>query len=395
MTEFGRHLLDEWLLDPAVAYLNHGTVGATPRRVLDKQDEWRARIERQPAAALAREIVPLMGAKPRPPGALRAAADEVAAFLGAPGFGGEDLVFVDNATAGVTAVLRSMALEAGDEIVVTDHTYGAVANVAGFVARRRGAVVRTAAIPFPAPGPEAVVAAVEAALTDKTRVAVIDHVSSDTALVMPVAEIAAACRARGIQVLVDGAHAPGAVPVDIASLGVDWYTANMHKWAMAPRPCGVLWAAPGRQDELHPPVVSWWLDQGMTAEFDWVGTRDPTPWLVAPDGIAFMADLGLQAMRDHNHDLVLEAARMLSAHWDTPFATNPEMIGTMASLVLPESLGGGEAEADALRDALWLEDRIEVHMARRDGRLWVRLSAQVYNELADYERLAVAVAARS
>lgn len=392
MTGFGRHLLGEWLLDPDVAYLNHGTVGATPKRVLEAQRAWQSRIERQPAAVLAREISPLMGAKPRPPGALRAAADAVAAFLGVTG---HDLVFVDNATAGVVSVLRSFPFEPGDEIAITDHTYGAVANVARFVARERGAEVRIAEIPFPAPDPQAVIDAFAATLTEKTRIAVVDHVSSDTALVMPVAEMATMARARSVAVLVDGAHAPGAIPVDIAALGVDWYTANMHKWAMAPRPCGVLWAAPDRQEGLHPPVISWGLDQGMLAEFDWVGTRDPTPWLAAPEGIAFMAALGVEAMQAHNHALVLEAARLLSDRWGTSFTADPAMIGTMASVPLPESLGSDETEADALRDALWFEDRIEVHMARRGGRLRVRLSAQVYNELGDYERLAVAVAARN
>jgi len=392
MRDFGRHLLDRWLLDPEVAYLNHGTVGATPKRVLEAQRDWQSRIERQPAAVLAREISPLMGAKPRAPGALRAAADKVAAFLGVQG---QDLVFVDNATGGVVAVLRSVPLEPGDEIAITDHTYGAVANVARYAAREKGAAVRIAEIPFPALSPQAVVDTFAATLTEKTRIAVLDHVSSDTALVMPVAEMAALARGRGIAVVVDGAHAPGAIPVDIAALGVDWYTANMHKWAMAPRPCGVLWAAPGRQEGLHPPVVSWGLDQGMLAEFDWVGTRDPTPWLAAPDGIAFMDELGVAAMQAYNHALVLEAARMLSERWGTPFASDPAMIGTMASVALPESFAGDETTADKLRDALWFEDRIEVHMARRDGRLWVRLSAQVYNELADYERLAVAVVARA
>jgi len=391
MTDFGRHLLDQWLLDPEVAYLNHGTVGATPKSVLDVQRDWQTRIERQPAAVLAREISPLMGAKPRPPGALRAAADTVAAFLGVEG---KDLVFVDNATGGVVSVLCSFPLQLGDEIAITDHTYGAVANVARYIAREKGADVRIAEIPFPAPGPQAVIDAFAATLSDKTRIAVLDHVSSDTALVMPVKEMAALARARGVAVLVDGAHAPGAIPVDIAALGVDWYTANMHKWAMAPRPCGVLWAAPDRQEGLHPPVISWGLDQGMLAEFDWVGTRDPTPWLAAPEGIAFMEALGLEAMQAHNHALVLEAARMLSERWGAPFEADPAMIGTMASVALPDSLSGDEATADALRDALWFEDRIEVHMARRAGRLWVRLSAQVYNELADYERLAVAVAAK-
>jgi len=172
VTEFGRHLLDQWLLDPEVAYLNHGTVGATPKSVLKTQRDWQERIERQPAAVLAREISPLMGAKPRAPGALRAAADRVAAFLGVSG---KDLVFVDNATGGVVSVLRSFPLGPGDEIAITDHTYGAVANVARYVAREKEAEVRIAEIPFPARGAQAVIDAFAATLSDKTRIAVLDH----------------------------------------------------------------------------------------------------------------------------------------------------------------------------------------------------------------------------
>jgi len=385
-------MLEHWLLDPDVSYLNHGTVGAIPKRVLARQQALRDHIERAPAQVLVREVAPLFGLAAREGPSLRGAAGEVAAFLGVEG---NDLVFVDNATAGIVSVLGSLAFEPGDEIAITDHTYGAVANVAAFIARRFGAVVRAAELPFPCPGPDALAAAVETILSERTRVIVADHVTSDSALVMPVAEIARLARARGIPVLVDGAHAPGAIPVDIAALGVDWYTANMHKWAMAPRSCGVLWAKPSRQEGLHPPVVSWGLDQGMIAEFDWVGTRDLTPYLAAPEGIAFMRDLGLQAMQDHNHALVLEAAELLSRHWRSERAAVPALTGTMATVALPEGLGGTPEEGARLRDALLSEDAIEAHIASRDDRLWVRISAQIYNELGEYERLAAVVAARS
>src|SRR5262249_53888660 len=171
----------------------------------------------------------------------------VAEFLGARG---DDLVFVDNATTGANTVLRSLELEAGDEILVTDHTYGAVANAAAFVARQHGATVRTVTLPYPVGDGRPLADA--SALTPRTRLALVDHVTSESALVVPVREIAARCREKGVAVLVDGAHAPGAIPVDVAALGVDYYTANLHKWAWAPRSCGILWVAPERQARLHP-----------------------------------------------------------------------------------------------------------------------------------------------
>ena len=206
--------------------------------------------------------------------------------------------------------------------------------------------------------------------------------------------MAAACRERGVAVLADGAHAPGAIALDIASLGVDWYAGNLHKWAWSPRSCGILWAARDRQVGLHPAVVSWGLDQGFAAEFDWVGTRDPAPFLAAPEGIDMMREMGVEAVRRHNHDLAASAARLLASRWGTSVPAPESAIGVMATLPLPERAGRTPEEAAALRDALLFEDGIEVQLHAASGRLWVRISAQVYNETADYERLASAVAAR-
>ena len=212
---------------------------------------------------------------------------------------------------------------------------------------------------------------------------------------MPVAAIAEYCHAQGIAVLADGAHAPGALELDIASLGVDWYTANLHKWAWAPRSCGILWAPPERQTELHPPVISWGLDQGFTAEFDWVGTRDPSPWLAAPEGIAMMRDLGAQGVRDHNHALALAAARLLQDELGAEMMGPESMVGTMVTLRLPERFGRVDADANRLRDLLLFEDSIEVQMHAWHDRIWVRISAQVYNELADIARLVERLKART
>lgn len=385
-------MLGHWALDPAITYLNHGTVGATPQRVLAAQQAIRDEIERQPARFLLRELADVkqfpMRARPR----MRVAAEAVAAFLGARA---QDLGFVDNATTGCNAVLRSLNLKPGDEILVTDHGYGAVTNAAIYAARRAGASVRTAALPYPRFEPGAIVEAVVSALSPRTRIAVVDHVTSGSALILPVAEIAARCHAAGAAVLVDGAHAPGALPLDIPALGVDWYTGNLHKWAMAPRSSAILWAAPERQMDLHPPVISWGYEKGFEAEFDLVGTRDPSPWLAAPDGIEFMRGLGLDAMRDWNHALAWRSARRLAERWDIALPMAESMVGTMATFPLPARLGSSIEDAQRLKDALLYEDHIEVQIHAWRDRVWMRISGQVYNDDADVERLARAIEARA
>jgi isopenicillin-N epimerase len=385
-------MLEHWSLDPDVTYLNHGTVGAPPCRVLAAQQRLRDEMVRQPSRFLLRELSSItVGAAPLPKPRLRAAADEVAAFLGARG---DDLVFVDNATTGVNAVLRSFDLNPGDEILLLDGCYGAVLNTARFVARERGATARTMPLPYPLPKYEDVPHLIAGALSPTTRIVVVDHIMSERALLLPVAEIAAACRARGAAVFVDGAHAPGAIPLDIPSLGVDWYTGNLHKWAQAPHTSAILWAAPERQSALHPVVISWGLDRGFTAEFDQVGTRDPTAHLAAPEGIAFMRDLGLHDMRRYNHALALDTAALLTSRLGTPFDEDPRWVGTMVTVPLPERAGRTKEDAGRLRDALLFEDHIEVQLHAWRDRLWVRVSAQVYNDISDIERLASALTAR-
>jgi len=385
-------MLEHWSLDPGIIYLNHGTVGAPPRRVLAKQQAIREEIERQPSRFLLRELTSIVVGVPRSePPRLRMAAAAVAPFVGAKS---DDFVFVENATTGVNAVLRSLDLREGDEILLTDHTYGAVVNAANFAARGRGDRVRTVELPYPVSDPGALVSAVADALGPRTRVAIIDHITSESALVLPVAEIAARCRAKGVRVLVDGAHAPGAIPLDVPSLGVDWYAATLHKWAMTPRAAGFLWAALECQEGLHPTVISWGLDQGFSAEFDLVGTRDPSAFLAAPDGIAFLRDLGFEAVHEYNHALAWEAARRLSRRWGTDLGMGEALVGTMATLPLPQRLGSTREDGDRLRDELLFQDRIEVQVHAWRGRLWVRVSAQVYNDLDDVERLAAAIKAR-
>jgi isopenicillin-N epimerase len=239
-----------------------------------------------------------------------------------------------------------------------------------------------------------VVEAIAAALNGRTKLLVIDHITARTALLFPVAAIVSACHDRGVPVLVDGAHAPGAIALDIPALGADWYVANLHKWAYSPRPCGVLWAAPGRQEFLHPPVTSWGHGRGYLHEFEHVATNDPTAYLAAPEGIALMREWGLSAILAYNHQLAWDAGKSLTQRWGTTLDTPREMIGAMVTVALPDAAGSTDDDASSLRVALLEDDRIEVQLHAWRSRLWVRVSAQVYNDMTDIERLAAAVERR-
>jgi isopenicillin-N epimerase len=391
MPTFGRSMLEHWLLDPEITYLNHGTVGATPRRVLEAQQALRDEMERQPSRFMLRE---LHGHQPMPwrrESRLREAIGRVAPFLGCRP---EDLVFVPNVTTGLNAVLRSLPLGHGDEVVISNLGYGAVTLAAGVVARERGATLRIAEMPYPLRHGGEIVATIAGALGPRTRLVVIDHVTAQSALVLPVAAIVAECHARGVPVLVDGAHAPGSIAVDIPAIGADWYAANLHKWAHAPRGCGILWATPERQPTLRHPIVSWGSGLGFQAEFEYQATSDPTSYLAAPEGIALLREWGFDAALSYMHGLSREAARLLTDRWGTTVDAADEMIGAMVTVPLPDGAGATADEAASLRTALLIEDRIEVQLHAWRGRLWVRVSAQVYNDRADITRLADAVCKR-
>jgi isopenicillin-N epimerase len=389
MTSFGPALRSEWMLDPAITYLNHGTVGAPPRRVLAAQREIWETIERQPAKYLLRDLADTDadGSWSGAPSHMRAAATRVANFVGSDP---ADLVFVDNATTGANSVLRSFPLAAGDEILVTDTSYGGVVRAATYAAAQTGATVRTMAMPpLGAPATD-IVAAFQDALSDATRIVLVDHITAPTALILPVTDIAAACHERGALVLVDGAHGPGAIPLDIPALGVDWYFGNLHKWAWTPRSSGILWAAPQHQHTLHPTVISWGYGNGIAAEFDMLGTRDPSPFLAAPAALDLLDEYGFEAVCDYNHQLAWDAAQLLSDQWDTEFTTPESMIGPMATVRLPRRFGSSVADAKRLRDTLLFDHDIEVPVFAGDP-LTLRVSAQIYLDLTDIERLAAVV----
>jgi len=375
---FGRAIRDQFLLDPEIAFLNHGSFGAVPRVVFAAQDTWRLRIERQPVTALIREL----------PGALRAVADEFGAFVGARG---ADVVFLDNVTAALNAVLRSLRLAPGDEILHTNHGYGAVNKAIRFVCAQSGATAVEARVPFPLKDSRQVVEAFAGSLSPRTRLAVLDHITSPTALVLPLAETIALCRERRVPVLVDGAHAAGQIPLNIAALGADYYTGNCHKWLFAAKGTGFLWVAPQRQADVHPLIVSWGHGESFARAFDWPGTRDFSAWLALTESIAFHRRLGGEALMRRNGELAASAADLLYQAWGVAPAAPAGMRAAMVTLPLPTSQPGTRALAERVHDRLIDEYGVEVPVSDFGGGLWVRISAQCYNELSDYERLADAI----
>jgi isopenicillin-N epimerase len=374
---YGAATLCEWPLDPGVAYLNHGGYGVAPKAVMAVAEEWRARIERDPTRFMTEEF----------PAAWRGAAAALAAYLGVRG---DDLVFVGNATEGCNAVLRSLHLAPGDEILTTSLAYGAVAKAVRYAAERSGATAVTADVPIPLPDGGAVAEAIAARLGPRTRLLVIDHIASASALVLDVAEIARMAHRTGACVLVDGAHAPGQVPLDLAATGADWYVGNCHKWLMAPRACGFLWAPPAQQTALHPLAISHGYGAGFLAEFDWTGTRDPAPFLTLPAAIACHERMGGRALMARNAALAQEAARMLAASWRTEIGGPEHAFAAMVTVRLPANAGPVE-DATALQQRLARDHGVAVAITAQAGGLWARIAAQAYNDLADYGRLAAAL----
>jgi isopenicillin-N epimerase len=373
-----------WRLDPTYTFLNHGSFGSVPAPIDRAQAEHRARIEARPIELLGRRCAEL----------LAPARATVARFLGADE---EGIGFVTNATEAVNAVLRSIDWRPGDVLVTTDHVYNAVHQTMRYVARARGAEVRVVPLPLPIRDGGEVVAAIDAALDPRVRLVILDHVTSPTAVVFPAAAVTRLCRERGIECLVDGAHVAGMLPLDIGGLGATYYAGNLHKWTCAPKGSAFLWVAPERRAATHPAVVSHFLDGGLRVEFDWQGTRDISAWLVTKEAIELgERTVGWEAIRRHNHELATWAQAMLcerlglAAH--TPL--DGSMLGSMATVPLPESMRTRFATVEALQADLYGRERIEVPIVDWGGRWHCRVSCQGHNRPEQYERLATALGER-
>jgi isopenicillin-N epimerase len=388
------NLTRHWGLDPGISFLNHGSFGACPVPVLEHQRRLRERMEAQPVQFLARDLEPLLDAA-------RAA---LAAFVGADP---ADLAWVANATTGVNSVLRSLALSRGDELLTTDHEYNACRNALDVVAERAGAVVVVAEVPFPLSSADQVVEAVLAGVTARTRIALLDHVTSQTGLVLPMAQLVRELDRRGVDTLVDGAHAPGMLDLDLDGLGAAYFTGNCHKWLCAPKGAAFLHVRRDRRERVRPLVVSHGANSPRRdrsrfhLEFDWVGTADPTAVLCVPEAIRFMGSLlpgGWTELRRSNRRLALHARDELCRTLGAAPPCPDGMIGSMAALPLPP--GPDEAPDSAL-----YTDPLQAELLERWGieapvipwpappaRL-IRISAQVYNRFEQYQLLAGALKA--
>jgi isopenicillin-N epimerase len=405
-------LASQWMLDPEITFLNHGSFGACPREVLEAQRALRDRMEAQPVEFLAREF----------PGRLVEARAALGAFVGADP---DDLAFVTNATGAVNAVVRSLSFEPGDELLTDDHEYNATINVLRHVAERDGARVVVARIPFPISGPDEVVDRLLDAVTDRTRFALISHVTSPTALVFPIERIVSAFGERGIETLVDGAHAPGMLPLDLDELGAAWYTGNLHKWVCAPKGSAFLHARRDRQPGIRPNTISHGANAVLgvpaghggpsryRAEFDWQGTLDPTPWLAVGDALRVVGGLvegGWDPVMTRNRELTLRARSVVAAAIAIEEATlaPPPMLGSMVALPLPATgplamagAGSSPLDTDPLQQRLLDRFRIEVPIfpwpvpaaepPATSVRRLIRVSSAPYNGPDDTERLAAAL----
>lgn len=369
-----------FLLDPGIHFLNHGSFGARPRPVFEAYQYWQRELERQPVAFLGRRWFELL------PEVRRA----LSAYVNCPP---EDLVLVPNATTGVNIVARSLALGPGDEILATDHEYGACDRTWRFVARRSGAAYVCQPISLPVSEPAEIVEQLWAGVTPHTRLIFVSHITSPTALRLPVAEICARAREAGILTLVDGAHVPGQIPLDLLAVGADFYTGNCHKWLMAPPGAGFLYARPEQQALLEPLVVSWgWESEWETGwtpfeeRFSWLGTDDPAAYLTVPAAIAFQKEHGWDTVRAGCHRLARHTQEQLVALTGLPPLYPPAMFAQMVAVALPPDVD------PALQTRLYAEDAVEVPVTRWNGRSFLRVSVQGYNDEEDVAALLRGVA---
>ncbi|HTJ85109.1 MAG TPA: aminotransferase class V-fold PLP-dependent enzyme [Polyangiaceae bacterium] len=382
-----------WLLDPDVVFLNHGSFGSCPEPVLAHQNELRRTLEREPVRFFLAELEER----------LDAAREALGALVGADG---EDLVFVPNASFGVNSVLSSIRLGAGDEVVVTDHGYPACNNAAERWAGERGARVVVASVPFPIRAESDVTDAILAALTERTKLVLVDHVTSPTGLVFPVEAVVRAIEPLGVPVLVDGAHAPGMLSLDLKKLDATYYTGNLHKWICAPKGAAFLHVRRSAQAGVRPLVTSHGAKSTRgdrskyRLEFDWIGTIDPTAYLSVPRAIEFVRSLhedGLEGVMRDNRALALRARSLLAARLGVDVPSPDSMIGSLAALPIPDAAPDACSGpfGDALQETLVGKHRIQLPIfpwPRWPKRL-IRVSAQRYNRLEQYERLADALTA--
>jgi isopenicillin-N epimerase len=371
----------EFLLDPEMVFLNHGSFGACPRPVFERYQAWQRELELRPIEFLGR----------RARGLLAEARAGLADYVHV---GQDDVVYVSNVTTALNIVAQSLPLEHGDEVLTTNHEYGALERTWTFVSEHRQTRVVVQRLPVPIADPEEVVEAVWAGVTPRTRVLFLSHITSPTAVTLPIEPLIARARDAGIWTVIDGAHAPGQVDLDLTQMGVDFYGGNCHKWLSAPKGAGFLYVRPELQHLIEPVVVSWgWrpTDPGPSVFVDQIerqATHDPAAYLSVPAAIAFQAERDWPRVRQECHELVrLARQRMAELTGIQPLlADDPRWFAQMATLPLPA------CDAAELKRRLYDEYQIEIPATQWGETPCLRVSVQGYNTREDIERLVAAVA---
>jgi isopenicillin-N epimerase len=370
----GTSLRGEFLLDPEVTFLNHGSFGACPRAVFDRYQQWQLELERQPVLFLARRLEELLA--------------EARAVLGEyVGADPDDLVFVPNATSGINIAAWPSGLERDDEVVTTNLEYGALDLTWEHVCGDFGARYVQAPVSLPVRDEEEIVEAVSSAVTERTRVLFLSHHTSSTAMTLPVEELCARARERGIRTVIDGAHVPGHLPLDLRALDVDFYSGNCHKWLCAPKGAGFLYVRRELQRDVHPLMFSWGYegdDPSFVMRHEKQGTRDPSAQLTVPTAIEWQREHDWDAVRARCHDLARRAASELGLESVVP-GKRHDLFGQMVTLRLPDS-----APLD-LKERLYEEHRIEIPVFERPEGRFLRASFQAYNDAEDLARLKAAL----
>lgn len=369
-----------WRLRSDTIYLNHGSFGLAPNQVRYARQKWIDRLDQQPMDFYLRQLEP----------ALLSARHCVAEFVGTTS---ENLVFVDNATYGMNVVADSFQLDTNDEVLVNDHEYGAVGRIWQRKCERVGAKVVSVDLPDRFESQEEIVDALLAGATNRTRIIIVSHITSATALILPVKQICEAFAKKGIAVCVDGPHAPAQVEFSIDDLNCDFYTASCHKWLCATLGTGFLYVHPRHHNLIEPPIKSWGrllpaTPEAWDEEFTWVGTRDPSPFLSIPTAIEFMGSVGFELFRNRSNWLAAYAENHLSEMWGTtPIGTRERgWYGSMAHVPLPTG------DWSELQLKLWQQIGIEVPIIQFNNRFFVRVSCHLYNNTAQIDTLIKALA---
>jgi len=374
---FGISIRNLWLLDEDITFLNNGSFGAAPIKVIEAAERIQRRLEREPVSFFVDGFAD----------ELRQSIGKLADFIGS---NPENLVLVDNATSGVNVVLRSLLpkLKPDDEIIINNHTYPAVKSACHYLSEITGCKIIEIKLPYPVESNQQIVEVYKNALNDKTRLVILDHIVFTTGLVNPVKEIAKIVKENGSLILVDGAHAPGMINLNIEELDVDWYTGNCHKWLFAPKGCALLWTSPEHQSYTKPLSISFFHNQGYTAEFDWTGTKNPVPFLALSDAVDFHNELGSEEIFSYIHNLAIEGRNLVANELGLSKDIPEEMLGSLAAFELPGDRGTtGHEITSALRKRFFEKYKIEMPFVEFDGKIFFRFSAQVFNEISDYEKL--------